>query len=351
MITLDIHFSTVLNLFVFLIASPREEVRIESSEIPENSRKVCNSTPSSETRHENEVAKENHSPVQAIKMSTMSPMLEMNTIPLELDRVVNHQRKIREMRRRNSLCVAEISTHERNILNKFANSIKQRKLKMEDIIKICNKQPTPSSSSGSSSSSDSDSSDSDSSGSNSTSSSSSGSVRKSSRYRKKKRSHRRNSDTDESSSDSSSSSSSSSSSKHGAKRSKHSRKSTRKSSKQSKQRGGKKPTPMPIFDIEAIKQNALIGCALHEERIRNKLNQMSHSNESVCIPSFVSNQHAMSAVSTNTSNALNDADHSKVPYVKLQRSSIIDDMADCYAQDQNNFNIALSTRYNRKRSN
>lgn len=308
---------------------------------------MCNSTPipqSIESRQVNEVPKENHTPVPAVKMPTMPQMLEMNTIPLELDRVVNHQRKIREMQRRNSLCVAEISTHERNILSRFANSIKQRKLKMEDIIKICNKQPSPSSSSGSSSSSDSDSSDSDSSESNSTSSSSSGSVRKSRRYRKKKRSHKRNSDTDESSSESSSSSSSSSSSKHGAKRSKHSRKSTRKTTKQSKQRGGKKPNPMPIFDIEAIQQNALMGCALHEERIRNKLHQMSYSN-------IVSNQHAMAAVSSNTSDSKHDADHLKVPYVKLQRNSIIDDMAESYAQDQNSFNIALSTRYSRKRSN
>lgn len=294
-------------------------------------------------------------PPPSVPKANVASVPEMNTIPLELDRVVTQQRKIREMRRRNSLCVAEISNYQRNILNKFANSIKQKKLKFEDIIKtICNKPPSPSSSSGSSSSSDSDSSDSDSSESDSSSSStSSGSVRKSRRNHKKKRSHKRNSNSDDSSSESSSSSSSSSaSSRHGAKRAKYYRKSEQKSTNMSKDR--KKSNPKPIFDIETIKQNALMGCVLHEEIIRNKLNQMSYSNSRS--PSYIHDSPNTSAL-RSVDDTTPDIDHTgKVPFVKLQRNSFIDNLAENYAQEQhinnnnNNTNNNNSTRYKRKRT-
>lgn len=109
---------------------------------------------------------------------------EMNTIPLELNRGFSQQKKISEMRRRNSLCVAEISSYQRNILNKFANSIKHKKLKFDDIIenmkKILNeenKKKKSSSESSSSSSSSSESSSSHTSTSDSESSSSSSGKR------------------------------------------------------------------------------------------------------------------------------------------------------------------------------
>ncbi|XP_031619366.1 uncharacterized protein LOC116338335 [Contarinia nasturtii] len=279
---------------------------------------------------------------------------EMNTIPLELDRVVTQQRKIREMQRRNSLCVAEISSYQRNILSKFANSIKHKKLKVEDILKkIYNKQPSPSSTS--SSSSDSDSSNSNSSESVSSSSSSScSSKKKSRRYHKKKRSHKRNSNSDDSSTESSSSSSSSSSStRHGIKRSKRYRKSTRKSTNQIND-SRRKPTPKPMFDIETIKQNALMGCVMHEELLRNKLNQMSSyssiaPNESSCAQAYMQQSQNTSILS---SDAPLDMGHTiKNPYVKLQRNTNIENMAENYAheQQQNTNNNNTSTRYKQKR--
>lgn len=304
--------------------------------------------------------------ISPIRPADLPPaiMPEMNTIPLDLDHLVSQQRKIREMRRRNSVADM-ISPHQRNILNKFANSLKQKKLKFEDIIKtICNSTKASSSSGSSSSSSDSDSSDS--SESNSSSSSSSGSVRKSSRrHQKKKRSHKRHSESHKSStSDSSSSSSSSSASSSKAKhhhhpRRKRARKSSRKSPKTSKTRsssssGHSRSAPKPIFDIEMIKKNALMGCALHEKMLRKKLNQISQHNlstENLCSPPFVSPARAVSSNEINEM-ALDAANKLKVPYVKLQRSSIIDDMAETYAQEQNNMNIpTLTSIFKRKRSN
>lgn len=92
---------------------------------------------------------------------------EMNTIPLELNRGFSQQKKISEMRRRNSLCVGEINSYQRNILNKFANSIKHKKLKFDDIIenmrKILNEEKQKRKSSSESSSSSSSSSESSSS--------------------------------------------------------------------------------------------------------------------------------------------------------------------------------------------
>lgn len=311
----------------------------------------------------------NPSPVRVLQSPNIQPINkaanipkipEMNTIPLELNRVVTQQRKIREMQRRNSLCVAEISTYQRNILNKFANSIKQKKLKFEDIIKtICNKQSSPSSSSASSSSS-SDSSDSDSSesDSSSSSSSSSGSVRKYRRSCKKKRLHKRNTNSDdESSSESSSSStSSSSSSRHVAKCSKQHRKSERKSERKSSKQapGRKKPNPKPIFDIETIKQNALMGCALHEEMIRKRLAHSNMTNnENHCTPPYIQqNQTTSAMLPSNITDLTQNTDFTKRfhdPYVKLQRSSYIDNMAESYAQEQQNPNFSISN-YKRKRS-
>lgn len=100
-----------------------------------------------------------------------------------------------------------------------------------------------------------------------------------------------------------------------------------------------------------IKKDALMGCAMHEKMLRNKLNQLSpFSSENTCSPSFVSPVEAVSSKEVNQM-ASDAASNLLVPYVKLQRSSIIDTMAESYAQDENNINIPLTSKYKRKRSN
>lgn len=119
-----------------------------------------------------------------IERSTPMQSPEMNTIPLELERGIVQHKKIREMQRRNSVCVTEFNNHQKQILNKFANSITQRKVNFDDILENMKKiwkrkSPEPSGSSSESSSSSSSSSSSESSSSE-TSSSDSGSSSSSS---------------------------------------------------------------------------------------------------------------------------------------------------------------------------
>lgn len=97
-----------------------------------------------------------------------------------------------------------------------------------------------------------------------------------------------------------------------------------------------------------IKKNALMGCALHEEMIRNKLNQISpYSSENVCSPPFASPTVPSTEINQMTSD---EASKLMFPFVKLQRNSIIDGMAENYAQKQNNVNIPLTSMFKRKRS-
>lgn len=110
-----------------------------------------------------------------MERSTAMESPEMNTIPLELERGIVQHKKIREMQRRNSVCVTEFNNHQKQILNKFANSITQRKVNLGDILENMKKiwkrkTPEPSGSSSASSSSSSSSSSSESSSSDSSSS-------------------------------------------------------------------------------------------------------------------------------------------------------------------------------------
>lgn len=106
-----------------------------------------------------------------------------------------------------------------------------------------------------------------------------------------------------------------------------------------------------MFDLEMIQKDALMGCALHEKMIRNKLNQFSpFSGENIHSPTFVSPARTMSSSEMEQA-ASGAANNLMVPYVKLQRSTIIDNMAESYAQKQNNISIPLPTIFKRKRSN
>lgn len=243
------------------------------------------------------------------------------TIPLKIEHAT--QQRIRLMQRRNSLCVADISDHQRNILNKFANSIRQNKLKVGDLLenfkKIYKKPNESSSSSSSSSSSDSDSSTS--------SSSSEKNSRKSRRHRKKKRSNKRSTKSDRSSESESSSSSSSSSSTTESKHTKRHQK--RKSNKHS---NNNRKKPIQIFDIETIKQNALMGC-VEEIRRKNLMNQMSlSSNESYCASSLAHNESIVTTPNSHASVSPHGSEITRIPFVKLNRDNFIDTMAHDFDQ-------------------
>lgn len=88
--------------------------------------------------------------------------------------------------------------------------------------------------------------------------------------------------------------------------------------------------------------------------MRSKLNQMTYSsimnNDSACTSYIQKNQSTPVVVSSSTPDATADSDSLKIPYVKLQRNTIIDGLAQNYSQEQHSTKITDLTRYKRKRS-
>lgn len=166
--------------------------------------------------------------------------------------------------------------------------------------------------------------------------------RRSRRHRKKRRTRRRSSSESSSSSDSSSSSNNSSN----RKRRKTAKTSTkrhrsRKSSKNRRKSAStnnviSRPKPIkPLFDIETIQQNALMGCVIHEEIIRNKLMnpvQFSHATNPPVAQPLPQSLPPLSIPPPpiQLSSATNN------PFVQLNREQFIKRMANAYAENTTN---------------
>lgn len=160
--------------------------------------------------------------------------------------------------------------------------------------------------------------------------------RRSRRHRKKRRTRRRSSSDSSSSFDSSSSSNNSSN----RKRRKIAKTSTKRhrSRKSSKNRRKSTPTKTvisrpkpikPLFDIETIQQNALMGCVIHEEIIRNKLMNQIQFSQATNPPAPQPLPQSLS-IPPPTIQLSSATDSS---FVQMNRDQFIERMANAYAEN------------------